>query len=75
MIISYGMAGLQYMGMDCSDWIKAIAYSRLKALKEELESIRRRYSKMYQIRHRRSEFLKQLLDRWTDIAVPSPAPT
>ena len=74
-IIRHGRFAVYQMGMDCMDQIKAIAYPKLKALKEELESVRRRYSKVYQIRHRRSEFLKQLLDRWTDIAVPSPAPT
>jgi hypothetical protein len=73
-IIRYGMFVVYQMGMDCRDRLKVLAYHKLKALKEQLKSVRRRYSKMYQVRHRRSGFLQQLLDRWTAIAVPS-APT
>ena len=60
------------MGMDCRDRIKALSYPKLKALKQQLESVRRRYSKMYRVRHKRPEFLMQLLDRWTAIAIPAP---
>jgi hypothetical protein len=73
-IIRYGMFAVYQMGMDCRDRLKVLAYPKLKALKEQLKSVRRRYSKMYQVRHRRPVFLQQLLDRWTAIAVPS-APT
>jgi hypothetical protein len=73
-IIRYGRFAVYQMGMDCQDRLKALSYSKLKILKGQLESVRRRYSKMYQVRHKRPEFLKQLLDRWTAIAIPS-APT
>jgi hypothetical protein len=70
-IIRYGMFAVYQMGMDCRDQLKVLAYPRLKALKGQLESVRRRYSKMYRVKHKRSEFLKQLLDRWAATAIPS----
>lgn len=73
-IIRYGRFAVYQMGMDCRNRLKALAYPKLKALKGQLESVRRRYSKMYRVKHKTSEFLKQLLDRWTAIAVSS-APT
>jgi hypothetical protein len=73
-IIRYGRFAVYQMGMDCGDRLKALSYSKLKALKGQLESVRCRYSKMYRVRHKRPEFLKQLLDKWTVIAVPL-APT
>lgn len=73
-IIRYGRFAVYQMGMDCRDRLKALSYSKLKVLKGQLESVRRRYSKIYRVRHKRPEFLKQLLNRWTAIAIPS-APT
>jgi hypothetical protein len=74
-IIRYGRFAVYQMGMDCQDRLKALSYPKLKALKEQLESARRRYSKMYRVRHNRPEFLMQLLGRWTTVAIPAPAPT
>jgi hypothetical protein len=71
-IIRYGRFAVYQMGMDCRDRIKALSYSKLKILKEQLESVRRRYSKMYRIRHKPTEFLTQLLEKWTDTAIPAP---
>lgn len=71
-IIRYGRFAVYQMGMDCMDRLKVLAYPKLKVLKEQLESVRRRYSKMYRVRHKRPEFLTQLLERWTDIAIPAP---
>jgi hypothetical protein len=74
-IIRYGRFAVYQMDRERMDRIKALAYSKLKALKMQLQTIRSRYSKMYQVRHRRPEFLKRLLDRWTDSTAPAPAPT
>lgn len=71
-IIRYGMFAVYQMGMDCRDRLKVLAYPKLKALKEQLKSVRRRYSKMYRVRHKRPEFLTQLLERWTTAAIPAP---
>ena len=71
-IIRYGRFAVYQMGMDCRDRLKALSYSKLKALKEQLESARRRYSKMYRVRHKRPEFLTQLLGRWATVAIPAP---
>ena len=71
-IIRYGRFAVYQMGVDCRDRIKALSYIKLKALKQQLESVRCRYSKMYRVRHKRPEFLTQLLDRWTTIAIPAP---
>jgi hypothetical protein len=71
-IIRYGRFAVYQLGMDCRDRLKVLAYPKLKALKEQLESARRRYSKMYRVRHKRPEFLTQLLDRWTAVAIPAP---
>jgi hypothetical protein len=71
-IIRYGRFAVYQMGMDCRDRLKALSYSKLKALKEQLESARRRYSKMYRVRHKRPEFLAHLLGRWGTVAIPAP---
>jgi hypothetical protein len=71
-IIRYGRFAVYQMGMDYQDRLKVLAYPKLKALKEQLESVRRRYSKMYRVRHKRPEFLTQLLDRWTAVDIPAP---
>ena len=77
-IIRYGRFAVYQMGSGCHDQIKEVAYTKFRELKHKLNIVRSRYSKMYQIRHRRSEFLKKLVDRWSDISTtspPSPAPT
>lgn len=74
-IIRYGSFAVYQMGQDCGDRIRTLTHSRLKALKGQLRAVRSRYSKMYQIRHKRSEFLKKLLDRWESTVISSPAPT
>ena len=71
-IIRYGKFAVYQMEMGCMDRLKVLDYTKLKALKEQLESIRRRYSKMYRVRHKRPEFLNQLLERWTAAAIPAP---
>jgi len=77
-IIRYGKFAVYQMGTVCVAGIKGVSYTKLKELKYQLGIIRKRYSKMYQIRHRRSQFLRSLIDRWTDISRPSsisPLPT
>lgn len=72
-IILYARFAVYQMGEGCRDEIKILAYSKLKALKGQLWTIRSRYSKMYQVRHKRFEFLKRLIDKWGSIAA-SPVP-
>jgi len=74
-IIRYGKFAVYQIGSDCRDRIKSLAYSKLKALKGQLHSVRSRYSKTYQIRHHRPEFLKGLVDRWKAITTPATVPT
>ena len=77
-IIRYGKFAVYQMGTVCVAGIKGVSYTKLKELKYQLGIVRKRYSKMYQVRHRRSEFLRSLIDRWTDISSPSslsPIPT
>jgi hypothetical protein len=70
-IIRYGKFAVYQMGIDCGVRIKGVAYTKLKELKHQLGIVRKRYSKMYQVRHKRSEFLKSLVDRWSDISISS----
>ncbi len=77
-IIRYGKFAVYQMGMDCIVGIKGVAYTKLKELKYQLNMVRKRYSKMYRVRHRRTEFLKALVDSWSDISASlpiSPTPT
>lgn len=77
-IIRYGKFAVYQMGTVCVAGIKGVSYTKLKELKYQLGIVRKRYSKMYQVKHRRSEFLRSLIDRWTDISRPpsiSPIPT
>ena len=74
-IIRYGRYAVYQMGRDCTDKIKTLAYSKLKALKGQLVAIRSRYSKMYQVRHKTHEFFMGLIDRWRAGTTSSPAPT
>jgi len=62
------------IGTDCRDRIKSLAYSKLKVLKGQLQSVGSRYSKIYQVRHHRPEFLKGLVDRWKAITAPATVP-
>ncbi len=74
-VIRYGRFAVYQMGRDCIDKIKTLAYSKLKALKGQLMAIRSRYSKMYQVRHKSSEFSTGLIDRWCAGNLNSTAPT
>ena len=74
-IIRYGKFAVYQIGTDCRDRIKSLAYSRLKVLKGQLQSVRSRYSKIYQVRHHRSKFLKGLVDRWKTITATAAVPT
>lgn len=74
-IIRYGRFAVYQMGRDCTDKMKTLAYSKLKALKGQLMAIRSRYSKMYQVRHKSAEFFIGLIDRWRAGTAPSTAPT
>jgi hypothetical protein len=74
-IIRYGRFAVYQMGRDCAGKLKTLAYSKLKVLKGQLMAIRNRYSKMYQVRHKPSEFFMGLIDRWCAGTEPSNAPT
>lgn len=74
-VIRYGRFAVYQMGIDCVDKIKTLAYSKLKALKGQLMAIRSRYSKMYRVRHKPSEFFTGLIDRWCAGNPNSTAPT
>jgi hypothetical protein len=74
-MLRYGKFAVYQIGTDCIDQIKSLAYSKLKVLKEQLQSVRSRYSKIYQIRHHRPKFLKGLVDRWKANTAPSNVPT
>ena len=74
-IIRYGRFAAYQMGRDCTDKLKTLAYSKLKALKGQLMAIRSRYSKMYQVRHKPSEFFRGLIDRWCAGTEPPTVPT
>lgn len=63
-IIRYGKFAVYQIGTDCRERIKSLAYSKLKSLKEQLQSVGSRYSKIYQFRHHCHKFLKELVDRW-----------
>ena len=74
-IIRYGRFAVYQTGHKCTEKIKDLAYSKFKALKEQLGTVTSRCRKMYQIRHRTSEFLSRLLNRWKTAPAPPHAPT
>ena len=74
-ILRYGKFAVYQIGIVCLARIKSSVYSKLKSLKEQLHAVRCRYSKMYQVRHHRSKFLKGLLNKWKVNTTPDTAPT
>ena len=74
-ILRYGRFAVYQMGKKCAGKIKDLAYSKFKALKHQLEAVRSRCSKMYQMKHKKSEFLKGLLRRWKTLPEQPQAPT
>jgi hypothetical protein len=66
-IIRYGRFAVFLLGQDCRHRIQELAYAKFRALKDQLQAVRSRYSKLYQLRHRRTEFLHQVQARWATL--------